>query len=91
MSPYPLLVPEPELASWPDAGWAEVSDCVADRKQTLERSSRNVEVFQSSEPQLRQWLSEKELMMKVLGPVSVDPNMLNTQKQQVQVDRKSVV
>ena len=59
-----------------------MSDCVADRKQTLERSSRNVEVFQSSEPQLRQWLSEKELMMKVLGPVSVDPNMLNHTKHQ---------
>lgn len=28
---------------------------------------------------------EKELMMSVLGPLSIDPNMLNAQKQQVQV------
>ncbi|KAG5831044.1 hypothetical protein ANANG_G00299710 [Anguilla anguilla] len=41
--------------------------------------------FQTAEAQLRQWLSEKELMMSVLGPLSVDPNMLNAQKQQVQI------
>lgn len=35
--------------------------------------------------QLGPWLREKELMMSVLGPLSIDPNMLNTQKQQVQV------
>lgn len=44
-----------------------------------------LELFQTTQPQLSQWLQEKELMMSVLGPLSVDPNMLNTQKQQVQV------
>ena len=56
-----------------------------ERKQHLEHSNRNLEAFQTAEPQLRQWLSEKELMMTVLGPLSVDPNMLKMQKQQVQV------
>lgn len=56
-----------------------------DRKQCLEESNRNLDVFQTTEPQLRQWLSEKEMMLSVLGPLSMDPNMLNTQRQQVQV------
>jgi dystonin len=58
---------------------------VEDRKQHLEESNRNLDVFQTTEPQLRQWLSEKEMMLSVLGPLSMDPNMLNTQRQQVQV------
>lgn len=41
--------------------------------------------FQAAEAQLRPWLMEKELMMSVLGPLSIDPNMLSAQKQQVQV------
>lgn len=68
-----------------DAAWADVSGSVEDRKQHLEESNRNLDVFQTTEPQLRQWLSEKEMMLSVLGPLSMDPNMLNTQKQQVQV------
>lgn len=44
-----------------------------------------LELFHTNQPQLSQWLQEKDLMMSVLGPLSMDPNMLNTQKQQVQV------
>uniref|UniRef100_A0A8C5B1R8 Dystonin n=1 Tax=Gadus morhua TaxID=8049 RepID=A0A8C5B1R8_GADMO len=62
-----------------------VTSCAEERKQHLERSSRNLEAFHTAEPQLRQWLSEKELMMTVLGPLSVDLNMLKMQKQQVQI------
>uniref|UniRef100_A0A8C7KHR9 Dystonin n=1 Tax=Oncorhynchus kisutch TaxID=8019 RepID=A0A8C7KHR9_ONCKI len=68
-----------------DAAWADVSGSVEDRKQHLEESNRNLDVFQTTEPQLRQWLSEKEMMLSVLGPLSMDPNMLNTQRQQVQI------
>ncbi|XP_062375938.1 dystonin [Sardina pilchardus] len=81
----------PEAAKWKqmlaeiDAAWEEVSGSVADRKQHLEASSRMLELFQTAEPQLRQWLQEKELMAGVLGPLSVDPNMLKMQKQQVQI------
>lgn len=56
-----------------------------DRQQKLEESSNNLTRFQTVEAQLKQWLVEKELMVSVLGPLSIDPNMLNTQKQQVQV------
>uniref|UniRef100_A0AAZ3PN52 Dystonin n=1 Tax=Oncorhynchus tshawytscha TaxID=74940 RepID=A0AAZ3PN52_ONCTS len=68
-----------------DTAWADVSGSVEDRKQRLEESNRNLDVFQTTEPQLRQWLSEKDMMLSVLGPLSMDPNMLNTQKQQVQI------
>ncbi|XP_051506822.1 dystonin-like [Myxocyprinus asiaticus] len=81
----------PEAEKWKhmlaqiDAGMEEVRGTVEIRKQHLEESSHMLELFQTTQPQLLQWLQEKELMMSVLGPLSVDPNMLNTQKQQVQI------
>uniref|UniRef100_A0A673BHL4 Dystonin n=1 Tax=Sphaeramia orbicularis TaxID=375764 RepID=A0A673BHL4_9TELE len=81
----------PEAAKWKqmlaeiDAAWADVSGSVEERKQHLEESNKNLDIFQTTELQLRQWLSEKELMMSVLGPLSIDPNMLKMQKQQVQI------
>ncbi|CAN9499905.1 unnamed protein product [Ophioblennius macclurei] len=81
----------PEAAKWKqmlaeiDAAWAEMSGSVEERKQHLEQSNKNLDIFQSTELQLGQWLSEKELMMSVLGPLSIDPNMLKMQKQQVQI------
>lgn len=68
-----------------DAAWADISGSVEERKQHLEESNKNLDIFQTTEVQLGQWLSEKELMMSVLGPLSIDPNMLKMQKQQVQV------
>ncbi|XP_072533687.1 dystonin isoform X13 [Salminus brasiliensis] len=84
----------PETAKWKhmldqiDAGWKEVMGSMENRKQHLEESSRTLQLFQTTQMQLSQWLQEKELMMSVLGPLSVDPNMLNTQKQQVQILQK---
>ncbi|XP_075932663.1 dystonin isoform X1 [Anarhichas minor] len=81
----------PEAAKWKqmlaeiDAAWADISGSVEDRKQNLEQSNKNLDIFQTTERQLVQWLSEKELMMSVLGPLSIDPNMLKMQKQQVQI------
>lgn len=68
-----------------DAAWADVSGSAEERKQHLEESNKNLDIFKTTELQLGQWLSEKELMMSVLGPLSIDPNMLKMQKQQVQV------
>lgn len=70
-----------------DAAWADISGSVEERKQHLEESNKNLDVFKTTELQLGQWLSEKELMMSVLGPLSIDPNMLKMQKQQVQVNQ----
>lgn len=68
-----------------DTKWQELNQLTVDRQQKLEESSNNLTQFQTTEAQLKQWLVEKELMVSVLGPLSIDPNMLNTQKQQVQV------
>uniref|UniRef100_A0A670IAH5 Dystonin n=2 Tax=Podarcis muralis TaxID=64176 RepID=A0A670IAH5_PODMU len=65
--------------------WRELSQVTADRQKKLEESSNYLTQFQATEAQLKQWLVEKELMVSVLGPLSIDPNMLNTQKQQVQI------
>ncbi|XP_039595063.1 dystonin isoform X13 [Polypterus senegalus] len=68
-----------------DSTWKDVTSSMEERKEKLEESSRNLAQFQTNEEQLKQWLAEKELMLGVLGPLSIDPNMLKAQKQQVQI------
>ncbi|XP_024839775.1 dystonin isoform X26 [Bos taurus] len=81
----------PEAPRWKqmlteiDSKWQELNQLTVDRQQKLEESSNTLTQFQTVEAQLKQWLVEKELMVSVLGPLSVDPNMLNTQRQQVQI------
>ncbi|XP_077911330.1 dystonin isoform X13 [Halichoerus grypus] len=81
----------PEAPKWKqmlteiDSKWQELNQLTVDRQQRLEESSNNLTQFQTVEAQLKQWLVEKELMVSVLGPLSIDPNMLNTQRQQVQI------
>uniref|UniRef100_A0A674HI94 Microtubule actin crosslinking factor 1 n=1 Tax=Taeniopygia guttata TaxID=59729 RepID=A0A674HI94_TAEGU len=80
----------PEAANWKkmqedlNCRWERASQATAARQQKLEESASQLATFQATEAQLRPWLMEKELMMSVLGPLSIDPNMLNAQKQQVQ-------
>ncbi|KAL2791994.1 dystonin isoform 8 [Daubentonia madagascariensis] len=81
----------PEAPKWKqmlteiESKWQELNQLTVDRQQKLEESSNNLTRFQTIEAQLKQWLVEKELMASVLGPLSIDPNMLNTQRQQVQI------
>ncbi|XP_031758907.1 dystonin isoform X7 [Xenopus tropicalis] len=81
----------PESSKWKemldkiDSLWQDINKMAAERQQTLEESSNDLNQFQTAEAQLKQWLTEKELMASVLGPLSIDPNMLKTQKQQVQI------
>nr|XP_056702719.1 microtubule-actin cross-linking factor 1 [Euleptes europaea] len=80
----------PEAGNWKkmledlNSRWAHVNQVTAERQEKLEKSASELASFQVAEGQLRPWLMEKELMMSVLGPLSIDPNMLNAQKQQVQ-------
>ncbi|NXE28098.1 MACF1 factor, partial [Ardeotis kori] len=80
----------PEATNWKkmqedlNCRWERASQATAERQQKLEESANQLASFQAAEAQLRPWLMEKELMMSVLGPLSIDPNMLNAQKQQVQ-------
>ncbi|XP_069707562.1 dystonin isoform X8 [Phaenicophaeus curvirostris] len=81
----------PEAPKWRqtldkiDSKWKELNQVTSERQQKLEESSNYLTQFQTAEAQLKHWLAEKELMVSVLGPLSIDPNMLNTQKQQVQI------
>ncbi|RMB91341.1 hypothetical protein DUI87_32480 [Hirundo rustica rustica] len=80
----------PEAMNWKkmqedlNCRWERASQATAARQQKLEESATQLATFQAAEAQLRPWLMEKELMMSVLGPLSIDPNMLSAQKQQVQ-------
>ncbi|XP_041439993.1 microtubule-actin cross-linking factor 1 isoform X4 [Xenopus laevis] len=80
----------PEAENWKtmlenlNQQWGRVNEVTAERQHKLEESANQLATFQVAGSQLSPWLKEKELMMSVLGPLSVDPNMLNAQKQQVQ-------
>ncbi|XP_062889780.1 microtubule-actin cross-linking factor 1 isoform X8 [Mobula hypostoma] len=80
----------PEAKKWTEmleqieSKWARANQAITERQQKLEESADLLLSFQNTESQLSPWLSEKELMMSVLGPLSIDPNMLRAQKQQVQ-------
>ena len=70
---------------YPDSRWQTTNQNAAQRQTELETCADRLGSFASAANQLGPWLREKELMMSVLGPLSIDPNMLTTQKQQVQV------
>uniref|UniRef100_A0A1A8DWI0 Microtubule-actin crosslinking factor 1 n=1 Tax=Nothobranchius kadleci TaxID=1051664 RepID=A0A1A8DWI0_NOTKA len=80
----------PETETWRqqlqdiDSRWLSANQTAAQRQTELEACADRLGSFASAANQLAPWLREKELMMSVLGPLSIDPNMLNTQKQQVQ-------
>ncbi|XP_026206002.1 microtubule-actin cross-linking factor 1 isoform X13 [Anabas testudineus] len=80
----------PEADTWRqqmqeiDSRWQTANQAAAQRQTELETCADRLGSFATAANQLGPWLREKELMMSVLGPLSIDPNMLNTQKQQVQ-------
>ncbi|KAJ8384943.1 hypothetical protein AAFF_G00196090 [Aldrovandia affinis] len=80
----------PETETWKeqlrdiDSRWEKANQMATQRQTELETCADRLGSFAMAANQLGPWLREKELMMSVLGPLSIDPNMLNTQKQQVQ-------
>ncbi|KAM9419819.1 microtubule-actin cross-linking factor 1-like isoform 33-T33 [Salvelinus alpinus] len=80
----------PEADTWRqqmkeiDSRWAKANEAAVQRQAELETCADRLGSFATAASQLGPWLKEKELMMSVLGPLSIDPNMLNTQNQQVQ-------
>ncbi|KAM6959202.1 microtubule-actin cross-linking factor 1 [Aplochiton taeniatus] len=80
----------PEADTWKqqlqeiDARWEKANQTAVQRQNELETCADRLGSFASAASQLGPWLREKELMMSVLGALSIDPNMLNTQKQQAQ-------
>uniref|UniRef100_A0AAZ3QLQ9 Microtubule-actin cross-linking factor 1-like n=1 Tax=Oncorhynchus tshawytscha TaxID=74940 RepID=A0AAZ3QLQ9_ONCTS len=80
----------PEADTWRqqmkeiDSRWAKANETAVQRQTELETCADRLGSFVTAASQLGPWLREKELMMSVLGSLSIDPNMLNTQKQQAQ-------
>ncbi|XP_059365704.1 microtubule-actin cross-linking factor 1 isoform X12 [Carassius carassius] len=80
----------PEAETWKrqlediDSRWTKANQTAAQKQTELEVCADRLGSFAAAASQLGPWLREKELMISVLGPLSIDPNMLNTQKQQVQ-------
>ncbi|KAM9494125.1 microtubule-actin cross-linking factor 1 isoform 10-T10 [Clarias gariepinus] len=81
----------PEAETWKqqlkdiESRWEKANQAATQRQTELETCADRLGNFASAANQLGPWLREKELMMSVLGPLSIDPKMLNTQKQQVQI------
>nr|XP_057902366.1 microtubule-actin cross-linking factor 1 isoform X20 [Doryrhamphus excisus] len=67
-----------------DSRWLSANQTAVRRQAELEACADRLGSFAAAASQLGPWLMEKELMMSVLGPLSIDPNMLSTQEQQVQ-------
>ncbi|XP_066573304.1 microtubule-actin cross-linking factor 1 isoform X12 [Amia ocellicauda] len=80
----------PETPSWKstlsdlDVRWQRANEVAAQRQAELEACADRLGNFSTAAAALGPWLREKELMMSVLGPLSIEPNMLSTQRQQVQ-------
>ncbi|XP_077599175.1 microtubule-actin cross-linking factor 1 isoform X4 [Stigmatopora nigra] len=80
----------PEAQAWRreleeiDSLWLSANRSATRRQADLETRAERLGSFETAASQLGPWLGEKELMMSVLGPLSIDANMLATQKQQVQ-------
>uniref|UniRef100_A0A8D8X998 Dystonin n=1 Tax=Cacopsylla melanoneura TaxID=428564 RepID=A0A8D8X998_9HEMI len=64
--------------------WKSIADGCKNRIQFLE----DVKEFYDTHDNLNNWLNAKDRMMTVLGPISSDPRMVQSQVQQVQVLRE---
>ena len=64
--------------------WKTTNDILKERIHFLEDIKEFHEIYDS----LSSWLSAKERMLTVLGPISCDPRMVQSQVQQVQVLRE---
>ncbi|XP_033113691.1 microtubule-actin cross-linking factor 1, isoforms 1/2/3/5-like isoform X2 [Anneissia japonica] len=65
--------------------WIRLQDKAKARTQALEQAIKSLSDFESAHNRLKTWLSEKEKMMSVLGPIGVEPGILRNQKQQIEV------
>ncbi|XP_069051429.1 microtubule-actin cross-linking factor 1 isoform X15 [Lepisosteus oculatus] len=80
----------PETQSWRDmlkdigARWERANRTAEQRQAELEAAADRLGSFSAAAAQLGPWLREKELMLSVLGPLSIEPNMLDTQRQQAE-------
>ena len=51
----------------------------------LQEMVSDIKKFNESHETLSQWLTQKEKMVGLLGPLAMEPSMVNTQMEQVKV------
>lgn len=68
-----------------DVKWTDLKAPCEDRIKCLE----DLKAFQQAHDSLGSWLSQKEKLMGVLGPIATEPGMLDNQTQQVKVSSTS--
>lgn len=66
------------------ARWKNLNDCCKDRIKFMD----DMKDFHDTHDSLNNWLAAKDRMMTVLGPISSDSRMVQSQVQQVQVLRE---
>lgn len=64
--------------------WKDLQDRCKARSKFVE----DVKDFHDTHDQLSTWLTAKDRMMSVLGPIASDPRLVHNQLQQVQVLRE---
>ncbi len=65
--------------------WGSLKDISAEQKRSLEEVVDDLRGFKDAYEQLSSQIGQWEKRVGVLGPLSTEPAMLNTQVQQVQV------
>lgn len=56
-----------------------------ERRKGLEDALSDLQDFREHEEQLVRWFGQKEKLMDVLGPVAMEPSLLKSQMEQVEV------
>ena len=65
--------------------WSGLKEMSDERRRSLESLVEDLKEFRETHDQLENWLAQKEKMVSLLGPVAMEPAMVNNQLQQVQL------
>lgn len=69
----------------PDDKWHGLRATSEEHRKSLEDAVSDLRDFREHEGQLTKWIGQKEKLMDVLGPVAMEPSLLNSQLEQVKV------
>ena len=65
--------------------WASLKEISEERGRSLDEMVSDLKGFSDSHDRLAEWLTQKEKMVSFLGPIAIEPIMLENQVKQVEV------
>lgn len=68
-----------------ETNWTSLKTKSENEQKALEEVIADLRDFRESGHQLDTWLAQKEKMIAVLGPLAIDPSMIQNQMEQVKV------